>query len=412
MRFDLLAVTFLALWFWRVGTIRSTTRAVLATPTAVSVSFSGVLPFWAFRSPANRGMHAGAKGSALPSPAASIAAVPVALGGVGISLAAIFLALWGRAAWGTAHVRWCLMTLDPQIASGRMLWKLMGSSPLPRAMRQHMLVHCFNTSQKCYVYIIYRLSISWLVKIAGGTENIANSTPKDINPPKMTEHPFVYWGTLKLTPHEFHQLAAAAALSPEAEETAAEPESWTPGFQDCEGQAGAFANLSALRYIEIIIKVYKFYTFYKLYKLHISSISYMSFMSYRSGRHSSLEDFLVVQYHLLRSHHMSPCKNRNRPGTGRRDDPQLMVKYSMRPCACAHRYLRTYLSTISLISLRFFWSFFRGIQLTSSPLSGWVQLVPCWPGNWLLSIQGEGQSSAGVSSIPMKRRCWELWPSS
>ena len=105
MRFDLLAVTFLALWFWRVGTIRSTTRAVLATPTAVSVSFSGVLPFWAFRSPANRGMHAGAKGSALPSPAASIAAVPVALGGVGISLAAIFLALWGRAAWGTAHVR-------------------------------------------------------------------------------------------------------------------------------------------------------------------------------------------------------------------------------------------------------------------------------------------------------------------
>ena len=81
MRFDLLAVTFLALWFWRVGTIRSTTRAVLATPTAVSVSFSGVLPFWAFRSPANRGMHAGAKGSALPSPAASIAAVPVALGG-------------------------------------------------------------------------------------------------------------------------------------------------------------------------------------------------------------------------------------------------------------------------------------------------------------------------------------------
>ena len=176
----------------------------------------------------------------------------------------------------------------------------------------------------------------------------------------MTEHPFVYWGTLKLTPHEFHQLAAAAALSPEAEETAAEPESWTPGFQDCEGQAGAFANLSALRYIEIIIKVYKFYTFYKLYKLHISSISYMSFMSYRSGRHSSLEDFLVVQYHLLRSHHMSPCKNRNRPGTGRRDDPQLMVKYSMRPCACAHRYLRTYLSTISLISLRFFLVLFPG----------------------------------------------------
>ena len=69
----------------------------------------------------------------------------------------------------------------------------------------------------------------------------------DINPPKMTEHPFVYWGTLKATPHESHQLATTAALSPEAEETAGRLERWAPGFQDCEGQAGAFANLSSSR---------------------------------------------------------------------------------------------------------------------------------------------------------------------
>jgi hypothetical protein len=80
----------------RTCTMRSTTRAVLAPPATVSVSLRGVLLFLA--SPTFRGMHAGAKGSALPSLAAPVAAVPMALSAVGHFLAAIFLALWGRAA--------------------------------------------------------------------------------------------------------------------------------------------------------------------------------------------------------------------------------------------------------------------------------------------------------------------------
>jgi len=78
----------------RTCTMRSTTRAVLAPPATVSVSFCGVLPFFAIWSPTVRGMHAGAKGSAVPSLAAPVAAVPVALGRVGYLLAAISLALW------------------------------------------------------------------------------------------------------------------------------------------------------------------------------------------------------------------------------------------------------------------------------------------------------------------------------
>ena len=89
----------------RSCTMISTTRAVLAPPATVSMSFCRVLLFFTLWSPTVRGMHAGAKGSAVPSLTAPVAAVPVALGRMGHLLAAISLAaLWGRLACGTAHV--------------------------------------------------------------------------------------------------------------------------------------------------------------------------------------------------------------------------------------------------------------------------------------------------------------------